>query len=103
MPGYDMMFEKGRRALPWTWARKRLSDSHNYWLITARPDKRPHAMPVWRAWLDDSFFFSTARRSRKARNLESFPNCVVCPEGGGEAVILEGELRSLQNRLYPAA
>ncbi len=30
MPGYSMMFQKGWKALPWTWADERLSTAHNY-------------------------------------------------------------------------
>jgi len=47
-------------------------------------------VPVWGIWLDDAFFFSSGAKSRKARNLESNPNCVVCPEDGIYAVSLEG-------------
>jgi len=46
MPGYEMMFEKGRGRLPWAWGEKRLIESHNYWLVTARPDGRPDVMPI---------------------------------------------------------
>ena len=90
MPGYEMMFEKGRGRLPWAWGEKRLMESHNYWLVTARPDGRPHVMPVWGVWLGREFYFATGQKSRKARNLAANPNCAVCPEGAGEAVILEG-------------
>src|SRR5260370_39916500 len=47
-------------------------------------------MPVWGIWLDGMFYFSTERRSRKSRNLSTNPNCVICPEGAREAVIMEG-------------
>jgi nitroimidazol reductase NimA-like FMN-containing flavoprotein (pyridoxamine 5'-phosphate oxidase superfamily) len=90
MPGYGMMFKKGRASLPWSWAARRLSNAHNYWLTTTRPDGRPHVMPVWGVWLDGTFYFSTGRRSRKSRNLAANPRCVVCPENAEEAVILEG-------------
>ncbi len=90
MPGYGMMFKKRRGHLPWTWAVERLSKAHNYWVATSRADGRPHVMPVWGVWLDNAFYFSTGRRSRKSRNLAVSPDCVVCPEGAEEAVILEG-------------
>jgi len=90
MPDYEMMFEKSRGLLDWSWASDRLSRAHNYWMTTARPDGRPHVMPVWGVWLDNAFYFSTGRRSRKSRNLDANHNCVVCPEGAEEAVILEG-------------
>lgn len=90
MPGYEMMFEEGMGLLPWSWAAERFSKAHNYWLATTRPDGRPHIMPVWGVWVDNAFYFSTGRQSRKSRNLAVSPNCVVCPEGAGEAIILEG-------------
>jgi nitroimidazol reductase NimA-like FMN-containing flavoprotein (pyridoxamine 5'-phosphate oxidase superfamily) len=90
MPGYGMMFQGDWKALPWTWAVGRLSGAHNYWVATTRKDGRPHVMPIWGIWLDCMFYFSTGRRSRKSRNLAANPSCVICPEGAGEAVILEG-------------
>jgi hypothetical protein len=47
-------------------------------------------MVLWGLWLDDAFWFSTGRGSRKAKNLAQNPACVVCPEGAEEAVIVEG-------------
>ncbi|PYR37440.1 MAG: pyridoxamine 5'-phosphate oxidase [Acidobacteria bacterium] len=89
MPGYGL--PSGRKGLlPWSWAEQRLRRSHNYWMITAKPDGSPHAMPVWGIWVDGRFFFSTGRTSRKARNLFAHPSCVVCTERSAEAVIVEG-------------
>jgi len=90
MPGYETMFDKHRRNLPWSWAVDRLTESRNYWFVSTRPDSRPHSMPVWGVWVDGSFFFSTGKLSRKAKNLQASPNCLVCPEGASEAVVLEG-------------
>ena len=90
MPGYDMMFDKNRKSLPWAWAVDRLTNSHNYWLISTWLDGRPHAMPVWGVWVRNSFFFSTGVKSRKYRNLQANPKCIVCPEGAADAVVLEG-------------
>lgn len=47
-------------------------------------------MVVWGLWQDGRFLFSTGSQSRKARNLAANPNCVVCTEDAGEAVIVEG-------------
>ena len=74
----------------WSWAAERLEASRNYWISTTRPDGRPHAMPVWGAWLDNAFFFSSGRDSAKARNLAANPAIVVHLESGDETVILEG-------------
>jgi Pyridoxamine 5'-phosphate oxidase len=91
MPGYGISgAESGSGLLPWKWAEERLRKSHNYWISTTRPDGRPHVMLVWGLWLNDLFYFSTGRTSRKARNLATNPNCVVCSEVAEEAVIVEG-------------
>ena len=89
MPGYGLPRSR-RGLLRWPWAVERLRRSHNYWLITTRPDGAPHAMPVWGLWLDERFYFSTGRRARKARNLATNPRCVVCNELAEAAVIVEG-------------
>ncbi|HJZ71005.1 MAG TPA: pyridoxamine 5'-phosphate oxidase family protein [Vicinamibacterales bacterium] len=89
MPGYGL--PKGVKGLlSWEWADQRLARSHNYLLMTVRPDSTPHAMPVWGIWVDNRFFFSTGRESRKARNLGANPSCVVCTEKTAEVVIVEG-------------
>ena len=38
--------------LPWSFAEERLTASKNYWICSARPDGRPHSIPVWGFWLD---------------------------------------------------
>jgi len=94
MPGYGM--PRGTKGLlPWQWAEDRLRRSHNYWMITVRPDNTPHAMPVWGVWVDGRFFFSTGRESRKARNLAANPHCIICSERSAEAAIVEGEAREV--------
>ena len=91
MPGYGILdADAGRGLLPWSWASQRIAESRNYWIITTRQDGRPHVMPVWGVWLNDRFYFSTGRNTRKARNLGANPNCVVSVERAGEAVIVEG-------------
>lgn len=81
--------------LPWSWAEERLAAARNYWLATTRPDGRPHVMPVWGLWLDGALVFSTARRSRKARNLAVRPEAVAHLESGDEVVILEGPVHAV--------
>jgi hypothetical protein len=94
MPGYGPGRSR-RGLLAWKTAAVRLARSHNYWLVTARPDGRPHAMPIWGVWLVDRFYFSTGRRSRKARNLAADARCLVCTERADEAVIVEGHAREV--------
>lgn len=89
MPGYGL--PKGKKGLlPWKWAEDRLNKSHNYWVTTVRPDGRPHSMVVWGLWMEGGFYFSTGRKSRKAKNLGANGHCVIATEKANEAVIVEG-------------
>ena len=83
-------------SVSWAWAKKRLTDSHNYLITTVRPDCRPHTMIVWGIWLDNAYYFSTGRTSRKAQNLAANPNCLVSNENVEEAVIVEGKAQPLK-------
>lgn len=102
IPGYGL--PKSRKGLlPWKWADDRLRKSKQYWLATTRPDGRPHVMVVWGVWVNDEFWLSTGRTSRKARNLAANSHCVVCNEDSAHAVIVEGmaEVVDDKTRLEP--
>ncbi len=100
MDGYGVP-QSSEGTLPWQWALERFSRSHNYWLTTVRPDGQPHAMPVWGVWIDGAWYFSTSLTSRKGRNLEHNPKCVVCNENAEEAVILEATAQRLNDDEIP--
>jgi len=89
MPGYGLAKNK-KGLLRWKWAEDRLKKSRQYWIATTRPDGAPHVMPVWGLWLNNEFWFSTGKTSRKARNLAQSPRCVICSSDSEEAVIVEG-------------
>jgi PPOX class probable F420-dependent enzyme len=97
MPGYGIP-ETKKGLLPWSWAKQRLEQSHNYWVSTVRPDGAPHTMVVWGLWLDGAFYFSTGAQSRKARNLKENPRCNICTERANEAVVLEGRAEIVRDR-----
>jgi pyridoxine/pyridoxamine 5'-phosphate oxidase len=99
LPGYGIVGEtEGKGLLPFSWAAERLAKARNYFLSTVRPDGSPHVMVIWGVWLDDRFYFSTGKGSRKARNLAVNPRCVVVPEDGREAIIVEGQASELKDR-----
>lgn len=81
---------KGKSFLPWQHAEDRLARSRNYWICTARPDGRPHSIPVWGMWVEGALYFGTARASRKGRNLAHRPDVSIHLESGDDVVILEG-------------
>jgi nitroimidazol reductase NimA-like FMN-containing flavoprotein (pyridoxamine 5'-phosphate oxidase superfamily) len=76
--------------LPFSHAEARLAKSRSYWICTARPDGRPHSIPVWGFWMDGAVYFGTARDSRKSRNLSHNPAISIHLESGDDVVILEG-------------
>lgn len=92
--------------LPWAWALERLVEARNFWVATADASGRPHALPVWGAWVDagepaddapttDRFWFSCATDARKARNLAANPQIVVATEDTVEVVSIEGRAELL--------
>jgi PPOX class probable F420-dependent enzyme len=89
MPGYGVA-TGADGMLPWSWAVERLTDSHDYWLATTRPDGAPHVMPVWAMWHETALWFSSSGDSRKVRNLRANPRCVLTTDNPREPVILEG-------------
>ena len=98
-PGYGIVGPKdGKGLLPWSWVAKKMNNCHTFWLATIYADQdRPHVMPIWGVWLDDAFYFSTGRKSRKGQNLAANPACTVTNDDGQEAVIVEGRAEELKD------
>jgi nitroimidazol reductase NimA-like FMN-containing flavoprotein (pyridoxamine 5'-phosphate oxidase superfamily) len=98
-PGYGIVEpKKGKGLLPWTWVAKKMNSCRTFWLTTLYAgEDRPHVMPVWGVWLDDAFFFSTGRNSRKGQNLAANPACTVTNDHGVEAVIVEGQATMVED------
>lgn len=76
--------------LSWDYVAGRMDKACSYWLSTVRPDGRPHAVPVWGVWVDETFHFGGGETTRKARNLAANPHVVAHCESGQEVVIVEG-------------
>jgi general stress protein 26 len=87
--------EKG--LLSWEWVDEQMAKSRNYWIISTRPDGRPHAAPVWGVWHEGTLWFGSDPQSRKARNFAHNPEIVVHLESGDETVILEGTVTELHD------
>jgi hypothetical protein len=91
-PGYGIVAAReGKGLLPWTWVTRKMNRCHTFWLATVHAGSgSPHVMPVWGVWVDDAFFFSTGRKSRKGQNLAANAACTITNDDGEEAVIVEG-------------
>jgi nitroimidazol reductase NimA-like FMN-containing flavoprotein (pyridoxamine 5'-phosphate oxidase superfamily) len=100
-PGYGILgANEGAGLLSWAWVARKMHGCRTFWLATIHPgdgaiQPRPHVMPVWGVWLDDAFFFSTGRNSRKGQNLVANPACTVTNDKGEEALIVEGQARQV--------
>ena len=68
-----------------------------FWVATVHPENRPHVMPVWGVWVNDAFYFSTGRKSRKGRNLAANPACTITNDNAEHAVIVEGSAREAED------
>jgi PPOX class probable F420-dependent enzyme len=91
MPGYGILpADQGSGLLPWAEAGRRLTVSHDFWVATARPDGRPHVMPVWGVWLEGRLWFSSSLGSRKARNLAADPRCTITTDDALNPVVIDG-------------
>jgi len=77
--------------LPWSFVEERMSAAINYWVATVDPKGRPHATPVWGAWVDGMCYIEGSPETKRARNLAQNPAVVVHLESGSEVVIIEGE------------
>ena len=91
-PGYGILrANEGTGLLPWAWVAQKMNGCRTFWVATIHAaQNRPHVMPVWGVWVDDAFFFSTGRKSRKGQNLAANPACTITNDDGAEAVIVEG-------------
>jgi hypothetical protein len=76
--------------LAWSEVESRLVSSAAYWLVTTRPDGRPHAVPVDGIWWGDSAVFGGSPETVHIRNLRADPRAVLHTESASSPVIVEG-------------
>ena len=81
--------------IPWAEVQARVAAAADYWLCTVRPDGRPHAVPIWGAWLDEAFYFYTEPQTQKVKNLTAQPEVVVHLESAADVVIVEGPVQEV--------
>lgn len=79
--------------VPWGHVEERLTQSINYWLASVYPDRRPHVVPRWGAFLDGKLYYDGSPETRHARNLIENPNVTLHLESGNDVVIMEGNSR----------
>ncbi len=63
------------------------------WLVTVRPDGRPHAVAVWFLWHEDSFLIFSRPNNQKIRNIQSNPHVLLALDNtleGSDPITIEG-------------
>ena len=70
---------------------ERLRSNEMIWLVTVRPDGRPHSIPVWFLWESATILIFSKRNSQKIRNLRQNPSVTLTLDDTKKGVvILEG-------------
>lgn len=67
-----------------------LEEEKNIWLATVRPDGKPHLVPVWFIWDEDTFYICIFSKTVKFINISQYPLVFVSLENGTNPVICEG-------------
>lgn len=87
----------GATPTPWAEASDELAKAEIFWLVTVRPDGRPHATPLLAVWLEGALYFCTGAEERKTKNLGLNEHCILmtgCNSlGAGLDLVVEGKAR----------
>ncbi|GIF75006.1 pyridoxamine 5'-phosphate oxidase family protein [Asanoa siamensis] len=73
-PSYS---DAGAEAVPWTDTTARLAAAEVAWIVTVRPDGRPHATPMVPVVHDGKVYFHTGSTEVKYANLQANPRVLV--------------------------
>lgn len=87
--GFENVEDPGAK-LPWAQVDELLAKARTYWIVSVRPDGRPHVAPVWGVWMNHELVFETSTESVKARNLVTEPRCAAHIDHSEAGVIVEG-------------
>jgi PPOX class probable F420-dependent enzyme len=72
---------------------QRLRQDPMAWLITVRPDGRPHSVIVWFLWDGETFLIFSRPNKQKLRNLQHNPNVLLSIDDtylGRDPITIEG-------------
>lgn len=82
---------------------ERFGSERSWWIVTVRPDGRPHAVPVWGLLSEGQLIFSVDPNSTKARNLAKGSELVLHLESGDAVAIVEGSVEAITHEQLPAS
>lgn len=90
-------------AVPWETAIARLAEAELAWIVTVRPDGRPHAVPLVPVVHDGKAYFHTGRGEVKVANIESNPNVLMLAGDTGWESGLDIGLEGVARRVMDPA
>lgn len=73
---------------------ERLRTDQIIWISSTRPDGRPHLVPVWFLWEDQTLLIFSKPDNQKIRNLRHNSNVMLALEtvnDGSDVVLIEGQ------------
>ena len=82
-------------ALTWLEVERWLKEATEVWVVTVRPDGRPHSVPVDIVWVDGAAIFGAPPATQRARNLDANREVVLHLPGIENVAILEGRAEPL--------
>lgn len=89
----------GASPTDWSTARQHLENAELYWVITVRPDGRPHTTPLIAIWHGEALYFTTGPTEQKAKNLAANPHCSLVTGSNalhdGLDLTVEGEAKQV--------
>jgi len=80
----------------WEEVDRRLAEATHYWLVSVRPDGRPHAVPIDGIWLDGRLHFGGVPGTLWQRNLRHEPRVTVHLDDSTSSTIVEGTCEVIQ-------
>lgn len=80
----------------------RLFHEPNIWLASARPDGRPHLVPIWFVYVAGAVYLCMQPESVKARNVAANPQVSLALESGSAPIVLEGVAAEVPQPWPPA-
>ena len=72
-------------------------DRHTPWLTTTNPDGTPHVRPLGTVQIDGVWYFNSGPGTRKSRNLNADPRCVMSLATRHFDLVLEGHARRVSD------
>jgi nitroimidazol reductase NimA-like FMN-containing flavoprotein (pyridoxamine 5'-phosphate oxidase superfamily) len=63
---------------------------HTHWLVTTRPDGKPHVTGIGAVWDGGKFYFTSGAGTQKSRNLAKNPNCSIALAAKDIDLVVEG-------------